>query len=180
MSRLLKSWAMPPVSWPIALRHVLRDGLEAVDRASGAPHRAAGKSHQDLSAVPAPPGDLHSFDHVCALEAPEDPLALLRVRVDVDGEVDGQQLLLGLVAEHPHEGGVYGEEPPVDAGPVDRVGGVLHQGTVALLRVTQRGLRPAPVGDVGADADHPGHRPVRVADRGIPRLEHDAEDLDGG
>src|SRR3989475_9544908 len=52
-----------------------------------------------------------------------------------------------------HERGVYGEEPPVDAGPVDRVGGVLHQRAVALLRAAQRGFRPAPLGDVGADAD---------------------------
>ncbi len=179
------------------LRHVLRDGLEAVDRASGPPYRAARESHQDFLAVPAPPCDLHAFDHVCALEAREDPLALVRVRVDVDGEVDGQQLLLGLVAEHPHERGVYGEEPPVDAGPVDRVGGygeeppvdagpvdrvggVLHQRAVALLRAAQRGFRPAPLGDVGADADHPSHRPIHVADRRVPRLEYDAEDLDRG
>ena len=162
------------------LRHVLRDGLEAVDRASGAPHRAARESHQDFFPVPAPPCDLHAFDHVCALEAREDPLALVRVRVDVDGEVDGQQLLLGLVAEHPHERGVYGEEPPVDAGPVDRVGGVLHQSAVALLRAAQRDFRPAPLGDVGPDADHAGHPSIHVADRRVPRLEHDAEDLDRG
>src|SRR5207247_1886122 len=68
------------------LRHVLRDRLEAVDRAVGAPHRAAGEADQDLLAVPALPHDLLPFDHVFDLEAAEDALALVRVRVHVDAE----------------------------------------------------------------------------------------------
>ncbi len=162
------------------LRHVLRDSLEAFDRAAGAAHCAAGEPHQDLSTVPALPRDLHSFDHVRGLEAPEDALALVRIGVDVGREVHPQQMRFGLVAEHPHQRGVHVEEPSLDRRPVDGVGGMMHQGAVALLRLTQRGLRPAPLGDVGPDADHARHRSIHVAHRRIPRFEHDAEHLDGG
>src|SRR2546430_12867362 len=47
--------------------------------------------------------DLLPFDHVFDLEAAEDALALVRVRVHVDAEVDGQQLIPRLVTERSEE-----------------------------------------------------------------------------
>ena len=168
-----------PAAGELAAEEGQVEEAPAVDGAVGPSHRTAGEPHQDLATVPAPPQHFDPLDDIVRIEARENPPALFRVCVHVGPEIDGQQLLLGLVAEHPHQCGVDGEEPPLDGRPVDGVGRVLHQGAVALLRLTQRGLRAAPLGDVGPDADHARHRPLGVADRRIPRFEHDAEDLDG-
>src|SRR5438445_10603891 len=63
------------------LRHVLRDRLEAVDRAVRSPHCTAGESDEDLCAVTASPCHFTPLHPALDREAPEDTPTPARGRV---------------------------------------------------------------------------------------------------
>lgn len=162
------------------LRDIFRDRFEAVDRAVRAPHGASRQTHHDLTAVAPLPDDLYAVDRIAgSIEAGEDARALGRVGVDVGREVDPEELLFGFIAQHLHERRVDRQEPAGGRGPVDRMGGVLHQRAMTLLRAAQRVLGAAALCDVGAHANHSLHRPVPAAHRRVPAFEHHAEQLHG-
>src|SRR5437588_952286 len=98
------------------------------------------------------------FDALYARRVPE-PLdqgvSRVWMRVHVAREIEGQHFGLGVVAEHRDERRVDLEEPAVEAGAVDAVGRIVHQGAVFRARPTSRLLGPPAarvLDDDGTDA----------------------------
>src|SRR5204862_8059918 len=122
---------------------------------------AAAQAHEEAMAVLALP--LH-FDALYPLRVPE-PLdqgvTRIWIRVHVAREIEGQHFGLGFVAEHRDERRVDLQEPAVEAGAVDAVGRIVHQGAVFRARPTPRLLRPPParvLDDDGTGALEPAAR----------------------
>jgi hypothetical protein len=115
--------------------------------------------------------------------------ALLRVRVQVAGDVEGEHLGGGAVAEHAHERVVDLQEPPGPARPVRPDAEGPHELLHPLLAASRRGHRPLVVepdqrereGEAVRDGqgEPPRHEPLLVTEPGVVEGVH-GRGRDGG
>ena len=177
VSRLLKSCATPPASWPTAsifcdcrscassaaaLAHVAEDHVEHALGALAHGRQAVLHGHRLAAAVAQ-----HALDRQRRPGRGAGPQARQVGRGDADGALGdprGQQLL-ARVADQLAQALVDVEQAAVRVVDRDGVGGVREQGAEAPLAVAQRRLGPAPRRQVAGDGEH-----VRLA-AGVHRAE---------
>ena len=148
---------------------VLHDHLERL-RASllVRDHPAVEPDGDYLAVLPLPPS-LHVVDPFLP-GSPHQPPARGGGLVQVPLQVQGQEILLRVVAQHPYHRGVDRGKTLLGSGPEDSVRGVLYQTTVCNLGAAERLLRLLALGDVLEDDDGADDPPLlpdwagRVAD----------------
>ena len=124
------------------LGDVLGHHLEAFEVAAPlAPHRPARKPHGDVVTVAALPLDLHAADALEGARQLDVASPLRGIDVHIAAQVEGEHLRFVVVAEHGDQRGIDLEEAPLEAGAIDAVGRLLHDGAVVGAGAAQRALR---------------------------------------
>ena len=101
--------------------------------------------HHDLGAVLALEQQLGVADFAALGHGPGPVVAVLGIHVDIARHVEAQQLVLRVVAQHPHERRVGGHELAVGRGLKDAGRDVLEELAVALLGRSEREQRMRPL-----------------------------------
>ena len=136
------------------LRQFVRRGdvrqraLEEQDAALLVPHRARVLQHHDLAAVLALQHEFDVADLARFRHRPYPVGAVTGIHVDVAGDVELEQFVLGFVAEHAHQRGIGRHELAVGGGLEHARGDVLEQLAIALLGGLQREQRVRALGRV--------------------------------